>query len=284
MSKPLVDNMSRLTKAFHGSPDDVIIIGLDTEHKSVLEHPLYDGDRNAMPLKAETIQNFVMLGCVEPAIVQREDIGLVVVDGRQRVKYLRAANEQRKELGLSPYTLPVVLNTDADRGLLLAESLNTHRWGDEILTKAHRALGMETKGIKMEDMRNAFGGISESTVKNFVRLAQSDKKVQEALRDGLISPAAAYTLARIKTKTEQKEALERLLSEPEDDPKVKASDSLYKALVRAVKLGVSENRINEAWEMGLAEGQKLRKRKDKKAKSSEKASEKKKTEDGEPAA
>lgn len=259
MSKQLIE-LSRLTTAFHGTPEDVIIIGIDTDHKSIQEHPLFDGERNAQPLKAETTENFISLGCVEPVVVQKEDIGLVVVDGRQRVKYLRAANAARAELGLAPYKLPVIVNKANERGLLLAESLNTHRSNDSILTKAQRALGMEANGVALADMRNAFGGVSESTIKNFVRLAQADKKVQEALRDEQISPAKAYAIARLKTKAEQREELERVCNEPEEDPKGKAADSVYAAVRRAVKLGVAENKLNEAWDMGIKEGLKLRKR------------------------
>jgi len=265
MSKQLVDNMSRLTTAFHTDPENVTIIGIDTEHKNILEHPLFDGERNSLPLREETIQNFIRLGCREPITIEKDgDYPAIVVDGRQRVRYLREANRRRVDLGLAPLTLPVVVNKNTKDSLLIAESLNTHRFADDILTKADRALGMESQGIAREDIMNSLGGVSESTVKNFVKLGQAAQAVRSALRDGLISPATAYRLARIKGKAEQKAALDEILTAPELEPKDKVMDSIQKLIRKAVKLGLGDNRIAEAVEWGIAEGKKDKKKAQKK--------------------
>jgi hypothetical protein len=259
--------MSRLSTAFTVDPTEVLIIGIDTGHKNITEHSLFDGERNAMPLDEETVQNFITLGCVQPVCIQQEEIGWVVIDGRQRVRHLREANARRVEQGLKPYRLPVVVNKDNERDLLLEESLNTHRRDDTILTKAFRALAMTARNMDMADVMNALG-VSESTVKNFVRLARADKSLHNALREGKVKPAVAYRIARAETKADQREELQNELAEKEADPKGTALNSLMKAVVRAIKLGCAENRLMEAWEMGVAEGNKHKKRK-KKAKKEE---------------
>lgn len=266
MSK--TESMNRLSTAFTVDPSEVLIVGIDTTHRNISEHSLFDGERNAMPLDEETVQNFIALGCVQPVSIQQEDLGWVVVDGRRRVRHLREANARRIEQGLKPYRLPVVVNRDNERDLLLAESLNTHRQDDTILTKAFRALAMTARNMEMADVMNALG-VSESTVKNFVRLARADKSLHTAVREGRIKPAVAYRIARAETKAEQRELLqEELAPKDEGDIKGKALDSIMKAIIRAMKLGCAENKLTEAWEMGIAEGNKLKKRK-KKAKKEE---------------
>lgn len=266
MSKQLAEGMSRLTTAFHCNAEDVSIIGIDTDHKSIAEHPLFDGERNQQPLLEETLQNFLMNGCVQPVTIQQEDIGWVVVDGRMRVRYLREANNRRLEQGLKPFRLPVLVNKDSERDILLAESLNTHRSEDTLLSKAFRALAMVNRNMLVEDVRNSLGGVSESTLKNFVKLARADKSLHSALREGKIPPGVAYRIASAETKAEQRELLQGYLNREPEDPKGLAVDALMKAVLRVYKLGCAENKINDAWEMGKAEGLKLRKRKEPKAK------------------
>lgn len=265
MSKQLAEGMSRLSTAFHCNTEEILIIGIDTDHKSIAEHPLFDGERNQQPLLEDTIQNFLVNGCVQPVTIQQEDLGWVVVDGRMRVRYLREANNRRLEQGLKPYRLPVLVNKDSERDILLAESLNTHRSDDTILSKAFRALTMTNRNMLVDDIRNSLGGVSESTLKNFVKLARADKSLHAALRDGKIPPGRAYRIASAETKAEQRELLQGYLNREPEDPKGLAVDALMKAVTRVYRLGCADNKINDAWEMGKAEGLKLRKRKEPKA-------------------
>lgn len=268
MSAPALA-LKRNSNAFKCLPTEVIIIGIDTEHKSVAEHPLFDGERNKLPLTEEGVLNYMTLGCRLPVIVRKdEELALpVVVDGRQRIRYLREANARRAEAGLAPYEISIVLDKAANETdhMLVQESLNNFRIADSILTKAERAVGMFSRGLDMESMTTAFG-VSLSSVKNFVRLGEADNAIKRALRDGKISPAKAYNLARLKTKAEQREALTDFLNTPADDPKDLVKDQISKIIIRAMKLGLAENLITESIEWGLAEGAKLTKKKSKKKK------------------
>ena len=131
-----------------GSPDEVIIVGLDAPYdkvKSIKEHHLYD-ERIFAPIKDEAVRNVMVFGVKEPVIVEESEDGnhFLVVDGRQRVRWLREANRRLEEVGQPGLPLPVLLDKPKDQASAIAigASLNSHGLTDTVLAKAEKAIGM----------------------------------------------------------------------------------------------------------------------------------------------
>lgn len=243
-----------------GSPDEVTIVGLDAPYdkvKSIKEHHLYD-ERILAPLKEEAIRNVMLFGVKEPILVEESEDGqlFLVVDGRQRVRWLREANKRLAEAGQPGLPLPVLLEKPKDEATAIAigASLNSHGLADTVLAKAEKAIGMNTRGQNAMDVATALG-VSEASAKNFIRLGKADPKIKEALRNGKITPVQAYELARL-TKAEQKAGLEQLLSEP-PNPKEKYLDGVGDLVARAIRAGATPNQIANAIRFGEEKGAQL---------------------------
>jgi ParB family chromosome partitioning protein len=86
----------RRLNAFAVDPDNLIIIGLDTDDGP--EHPLYD-ERVKLPLDESTVLNIMAIGVKEPVLVRKTDGNPEVVDGRRRTMHAREANRRLRELG-----------------------------------------------------------------------------------------------------------------------------------------------------------------------------------------
>lgn len=228
-------NASRIN-AFSMKPEEVTIIGLDTPHKSIDEHPLYD-KRIHIPLKEEAVKNVMAIGVRKAVLVTKEGELVPVVDGRQRVRQAREANRRFAEMGLPPIMIPVMLSrgkTLADQ-LTVSISTNSHRAEEDVLCKADKAWGMHFNGRSFEDIATAFG-CSESTAKNLVALGGADSAVIAALREKKISIAKAYSIARKPDREVQVDTLAELLNKPKPTEEEKALEALRKALARFRKL------------------------------------------------
>lgn len=263
-----------------GSPDEVVIVGLDAPFdkvRSIKEHHLYD-ERIHAPLKEEAIRNVMLFGVKEPILVEEsEDASLyLVVDGRQRVRWLREANKRLAEAGQPGLPLPVLLEKSKDEATAIAigASLNSHRLTDAILSKAEKAIGMATRNQTADDVATALG-VSEASAKNFIRLGKADPKLKEALRNGQISTVQAYELARL-SKAEQKSGLEKLLSDP-PSPKEKYLDGVGDLVARAIRAGATPTQLERAIKFGEERGtQYLNDDKERAAKAKERAAKKEK--------
>lgn len=230
-------NASRIN-AFSMKPEDITIIGLDTPHKSIDEHPLYD-QRIHLPLKEEAVKNVMAIGVRKAVLVTKEGNLVPVVDGRQRVRQAREANRRFADMGLPPITIPVMLSrgkTLADQ-LTVSISTNAHRAEEDILCKADKAWGMHFNGREFDVIALAFG-CSESTAKNLVALGGADSAVIAALREKKISIAKAYAIARKPTEEARLEALAAAINKQKPTPRESALEALRKALKRCEALGI----------------------------------------------
>jgi len=241
-----------------GSPDEVIIVGLDAPYdkvKSIKEHHLYD-ERILAPIKDEAVRNVMVFGVKEPVIVEESEDGnhFLVVDGRQRVRWLREANRRLEEVGQPGLPLPVLLDKPKDQASAIAigASLNSHGLTDTVLAKAEKAIGMNTRGQSANDVALVLG-VSEASAKNFIRLGKADPKVKEALRGGQITSAQAYELARLN-KAEQKAELEKLITDP-PNPKDKYLDGVGDLVARAIRAGATTVQLERAIKFGEERGQ-----------------------------
>lgn len=243
-----------------GSPDEVIIVGLDAPYdkvRSIKEHHLFD-ERIYAPLKEEAIKNVMLFGVKEPILVAESEDGqhYLVVDGRQRVRWIREANRRLAVAGQEGLPLPVLLDKPKDEATAIAigASLNSHGLADTVLAKAEKAIGMNTRGQTADDVATALG-VSEASAKNFIRLGKADPKIKEALRGGKITPVQAYDLARLN-KTEQRAGLEAILNNP-INPKEKYLDGVGDIVARAIRAGATPAQLERAIKFGEEKGMQL---------------------------
>jgi len=203
-------NFSRTT-IFRADPEELVIVGLDTDDGP--DHPLYD-ERINLDLDPHMVRNIAYHGVLEPVIVRKDpDTGAaVVVDGRQRVRHARAANVELRAQGAKPLLVRIVTEKGDDARLAgIAVSANELRRADSTLTKAHKAVRLQSLGYEVDEIARDFG-VSASTVKNWWSLLEAAPAVRQAVEAGTIKPTVAYKLAKLPT-PEQKGALQALLAE-----------------------------------------------------------------------
>lgn len=201
---------------FRVDPNTLTIIGLDTADGS--EHQLWD-ERIKRPIDEAMVLNIMELGVREPIVVvvqgKGDDRIAAVVDGRQRVRHARVANDRLVKRGEPPLQVPVI----AEKGMSeseqqqLSASLNEQRYDDPVMVKAAKAARMKARGLSIKQISNAFG-VTEQTIALWININSLTDTVKKAVSDGKITPTAAGQLAGLKPE-EQKEALAELVAEAE---------------------------------------------------------------------
>ncbi len=201
---------------FKMDPDALVIVGLDTPHKSG-EHPLWD-ERILLPLDESMVKNIMALGVQESVRVEVEkgtDGSKVpyVVDGRRRVMHAREANKRLKTLGEPPVTVPVIAekNTNAEDLSMLTISLNEIRKDDPMMVKAAKAGRMQARGMSTKQIALAFG-VAAGTADLFLRLNGAHDELKKAVAADKITATAAGKLSELP-RDEQPAALKKLLDE-----------------------------------------------------------------------
>jgi len=197
------------TDVYYFDPADVVLV----EDKA---SALYD-ERVNSDFKESLVLNMmyapddgVPQGVLEPTLGRRNpETGKVeIIDGRQRTKAAREANRRLKKQGRELVRLPVWLKRSNDaRAMAMLISTNEHRTEDAPLAKAKKAqryieLGKDEKEVAV------LLGVSESTVKNLLRLLDAPAAVKRAVDAGTITASDAYRLSR-----EEPEAAKKKLGE-----------------------------------------------------------------------
>lgn len=143
-------------------PDELILI-VDKEH------PLYD-PRVKLPVNENLVTNilFQMQGILEPILIAKTDEGkAVVVDGRQRTKALRVANERLKEQGAQPLQMPCILKRGKGNDLYsMGVSTNEHRRQDTPKEKAKKVGVLRNQGYSSAHCAEIFG-VSVQTIQRW---------------------------------------------------------------------------------------------------------------------
>lgn len=148
---------------------------------------------------------------VTPRVINGEKRA-VVVDGRDRSRHLRRVNEIRVARGDDPHKLDVINTSGSEEELLelrIAANVKRERSPMYFVYEAnrlHRDLG------KPRDEVAKMYGKSESTIDNWIALANAKKKVRDAVENGTIPPTAGYRLAKLPA-DEQEDALKELLDQ-----------------------------------------------------------------------
>lgn len=193
--------------AFAMDPDDLTIVGLDT--KDGEEHPLYD-ERIKLPVEEKLVLNIRVYGVLEPVLVRKNGDVVEVVDGRQRVRAARQANEELRKAGEELVQVPVMLKRGEDPTMIgVMISTNEHRREDELPVKIRKLERFMARG-KTEDEAAVAFGVTKVTIKTWLRLLEAGPEINKALREGAINPSSAAKLAKLP-REEQGAALREVL-------------------------------------------------------------------------
>lgn len=193
--------------AFAMDPDELVIIGLDTQDKAG-EHPLYD-ERIHLPVNEALVQSIMAHGFKRTLPVRKEGTQAVLVDGRQGVRAAREANKRLRAAGLETVSIPVL----PERGLQDANAMglmilaNELRTDDDTMTRATKAARYLGTGKTMEQVALAFG-VAESTVSMWMDLLELHPDVQVMVKAGQLGAKAASKLAKLDRAGQLRTALE----------------------------------------------------------------------------
>ncbi|MGL4257983.1 MAG: ParB/RepB/Spo0J family partition protein [Microbacterium sp.] len=211
MTKELISKHEGRGNTFRVLPEDVTIVGLDT--KDGPEHPLYD-ERIGLPIDESMVLSIMAHGVLQVVKVAVYDGVPYVVDGRQRVRAARIANERLKAGGEPLVSLRVEGENGrkiSDNRLLTAMvAMNEIRQTDDVLVKAGKAERMSARGMTTAEIATAFG-VTPQCVRDWAKLAGLAPQVKRAVRDGRISAHAAANLSELSAE-EQVRKLEEILA------------------------------------------------------------------------
>jgi ParB family chromosome partitioning protein len=216
---------------------------------------LYDPERANLPLDEALVLNIKEHGVIEPCIIWKDpETGKVfVVDGRQRTKCCVEANKRRKKEGLQPHTVPCVPRRD--KNTLMEVMISTFiRQDDTPINRAKKLARYMDLGHSEEQAAVTFG-ISKSTVRNMLGLAELPKDWQKAVQSGKVAASVAYTVKDLPAE-EQKSKLAEILSSAPKAPGRKRSANGKKA--REIATGKSDGKGKRellAWIKKLESGE-----------------------------
>lgn len=177
---------------FRFDPDDVVIIGHDTEHKKG-EHPLYQELIEPTP---EFVANVGYFGVQEPILIAKDGDSPIVVAGRKRVRALRLANAVRRERGEMPLTLSAK-QVKGPESLLAAVMVieNEQRHELDAVARGEQVCQLALQGFPPADLATIYGR-SEATIQNLQALGSATTELKRLVREGKVTAARGYTLAR----------------------------------------------------------------------------------------
>lgn len=209
---------------FFVEPEGLTIIGLDT--KDGPEHVLYD-TRNTLPLEEDRVANFAFYGVLKPVIVRKDGDRLLVVDGRQRVRYARAANKELAKRGEELIRVPVIVKKGDDAHMFgVSRAANLHT-ADDLITTARNAQRFIDMGRDIGEVATTFG-VSASTVRNWIAMLDLAPEVQAKVTAGEIGTVAAVQLAALPA-AEQVATVAEVQAEAKANGKRVTSDKLATA-------------------------------------------------------
>ena len=207
MSKQALDNATR-KNAFGLAPEKLTIISLDTDDGQ--EHPLWD-PRVKLPVDEGVVQSLIAYGFAGTILVRKDGDKTVVIDGRQRVRAARIANERLKAAGKDPIEVVcIVRRSDDDDASGLANVLNRARIDDDPVTLARKAQRALDRGKTLQAVAVDFA-MDKGALGRLLKILDCDDKVLKAVQSGTLSQSAAAMLAELP-RAEQVSKLDEILS------------------------------------------------------------------------
>lgn len=197
-------------------------------------HELYD-ERVDLPIDEEKVASVLAVGVVEPIIIRENGrhppgvfpdgatpLILEVVDGRQRVRWVREANRRLALAGRPPQTIPAIVRIDSGDEKVAMEIMiatNEIRTADPPSISAAKALRMQERGASVEAVARALGKPVTET-KHLLAMAGLDHASKEALDKGVLPLVDAERLASLP-KAERVAIVREAAASPEAKKKTK---------------------------------------------------------------
>jgi ParB-like chromosome segregation protein Spo0J len=208
------------TNGFKVPPELLTVIGVDTSHCSMEEHPRFD--RRALNVHGglspddPEVLSIKEIGVQQDIHVEVENVDgvdrYIVIDGRGRTLRARLANQLLKREGLPPKTVPVKAFRKTEKteqlGTTLQIVLNEHRWEDTPRNRAEKASYLIATGYSRDVVAKMFR-VTSQTIGEWLRFLDLAPEVQGAVENGDLSATAATKLHALPH-SEQKTALETI--------------------------------------------------------------------------
>lgn len=161
----------------------------------------YHDPRLLLPLDDAKVRNINTLGVLETVLVTRVGDALIVIDGRQRVRWARAANKLRHERGeplLRVKCDPVRLAaTDPRYALSVLISTNENRVDDDIVGKINKLKRLLASGVDTHAAADIFG-VSVAVVDSWLRFDDNAiGTVKLAVEQGRMALSAGMRVAAV---------------------------------------------------------------------------------------
>lgn len=190
-------------------PFDLVIIGHDTDDGP--DHYLYDAESNAYPAEDDEamIANVRTVGILEPILFERDGERKLVVDGRTRIRWARAAIKLQKRAGEPLLEVPCLVKRGTQAEMYgISRAANRRRPEDSPVSQARQLqrmidmLGGDEAGAAVKL------AIAQPKAKKLLALLTTDPKVQRAVERGMTLDSAAK-LAKLP-RAEQASKLEEI--------------------------------------------------------------------------
>jgi ParB family chromosome partitioning protein len=201
---------TRRISTFLFDPDDLIIVGLDTNDGP--EHPLYDEGRLKEKVPDSMVKNIMRFGVIESISITKVGDKPVVVDGRRRVRAAREAAKRQRAQGEETVKVPCLVKRGDDEELMgILISGNEHRLDDGPIARAMKAQRLKDRGRNLAEI-GVYFGVSSTAISNWLAVLDCIAEVKRAVEKGIISMSAAVELSGLSPE-EQKAALAKMVAE-----------------------------------------------------------------------
>lgn len=208
--------IEKRTELVHLDPKNITIIGLDTDHKSVVDHPAWD-PRALLPVNADMCASLDAEGQLQPIRVYATGKGetrqYIAQAGRQRVKAARFLNEEYAKAG-NPRRILIRCEIDAApdeaRSFRVGIAENEIRVDNPLFLKIKQAATMANVHAESRDAIARTFGVSLATISLWFRLWQAPTEIKQAFEQDKITLIAAVKLADLAPEV-QKTTLRALL-------------------------------------------------------------------------
>lgn len=208
--------IEKRTELVHLDPKNITIIGLDTAHKSVIEHPAWD-PRALLPVNKDMCASLDAEGQLQPirvyAVGRGDTREYIAQAGRQRVKAARFLNEEYAKAG-NPRRILIRCEIDAApdeaRSFRVGIAENEIRVDNPLYLKIKQAATMANVHAESRDAIARTFGVSLATISLWFRLWQAPTEIKQAFEQDKITLIAAVKLADLPADV-QKTTLRALL-------------------------------------------------------------------------
>lgn len=238
-------------------PDKLTIVEDDTGSA------LYDPDRANLPVDEALVLNIMTFGVIEPVVIWKDpETGIVyVVDGRQRVKACREANQRLKKQGCTPLQISCVVRRGDGKHMMGVMISSFIRQDDTPLGRARKLARYLDLGHSEEQASVTFG-ISVSSVKNLLTLNDAPRAIQKAVETRRVTATDGVKLAKMDPEAAKAKLAELPPAAPRGERRPRAAarkakevlggktGALGKRELVALLKEVQESNMKEMWRAG----------------------------------